>query len=234
MRRVQRSAPCCRRLPPATRRQWLTCCRLHPRSRSRESLSARRAPRRDDFFLAPIGHHVYAGDTALHLAAASHRPAIVQRLLAHGANALARNRRGAEPLHYAADGAPGHARWDPEGQSRVIEQLIAAGAAPDVRDRKRRDADASRRAHALPRRRYERCWPRVRMHAFPTARVRRRCIWRCRTPGEGGAGPPKRARSSARSSGSSSNMAPAPIDRDGAGRTVRERARSPWIRELLA
>jgi hypothetical protein len=32
--------------------------------------------------------------------------------VAHGASVRARNRRGAEPLHYAADGNPGSAGWN--------------------------------------------------------------------------------------------------------------------------
>ncbi|MDH7971715.1 ankyrin repeat domain-containing protein, partial [Sphingomonas sp. AR_OL41] len=44
-------------------------------------------------FLAAIGHHVYAGDTALHVAAAAHRPGVARMLLALGADVAARNRR---------------------------------------------------------------------------------------------------------------------------------------------
>jgi ankyrin repeat protein len=47
----------------------------------------------------------------------------------------ARNRRGAEPLHYAADGSPGSAYWDPEAQRDVVMYLIGAGADPDVLDK---------------------------------------------------------------------------------------------------
>src|SRR5580765_74692 len=57
--------------------------------------------------LGGIGHYVYAGDTALHVAAAAYRPGIARRLIAMGSDVRARNRRGAEPLHYAADGIPG-------------------------------------------------------------------------------------------------------------------------------
>ena len=32
-------------------------------------------------FLPAIGHYVYAGDTALHVAAAAHRPALVRELI---------------------------------------------------------------------------------------------------------------------------------------------------------
>jgi len=82
-----------------------------------------------------INHYVYAGDTALHMAAAAHRPELVETLLELGADVAASNRRGAQPLHYAADGAPGSKGWDPEGQAAVITALIAAGADPDATDK---------------------------------------------------------------------------------------------------
>src|SRR5574342_271807 len=44
-------------------------------------------------FLVEIRHYIYAGDTALHIAAAAHRPLIVRELLAMGADARAMNRR---------------------------------------------------------------------------------------------------------------------------------------------
>ena len=47
----------------------------------------------------------------------------------------ARNRRGAEPLHYAADGAPGAPAWDPDAQYAIVEVLIAAGANPNAKDK---------------------------------------------------------------------------------------------------
>jgi ankyrin repeat protein len=55
--------------------------------------------RRPDLFLDRIHHYAYAGDTALHIAAAAHRPATAELLLAEGADVSARNRRGAQPLH---------------------------------------------------------------------------------------------------------------------------------------
>ena len=50
--------------------------------------------------------------------------------MAHGANCRARNRRGAEPLHYAADAN----RWDPVAQAETIEYLISAGADSNALD----------------------------------------------------------------------------------------------------
>jgi hypothetical protein len=63
-----------------------------------------------DVWLAEIGHYVYGGDTALHVAAAGHEARVDRALIAAGADVAARNRRGASPLHYAADGIPGSTR----------------------------------------------------------------------------------------------------------------------------
>ena len=87
------------------------------------------------FFLEAIGHHIYAGDTALHVAAAAHRADVARDLIARGASVHARNRRGADPLHYACDGAPGSLRWNPAAQMATIDCLLLAGADPNARDR---------------------------------------------------------------------------------------------------
>jgi hypothetical protein len=83
-------------------------------------------------FFDAITHYVYAGDTALHVAAAAYRPGIAQALIACGADVGAVNRRGATPLHYAADGVPGSPAFDPAAQAGVIACLIAAGADPNA------------------------------------------------------------------------------------------------------
>ena len=87
------------------------------------------------FYFEEIPHYVYEGDTALHVASAAYRLEIVDRLVANGASPAARNRRGAEPLHYAADGAPGSPGWNPAKQGAVIERLIEEGANPDSLDK---------------------------------------------------------------------------------------------------
>jgi ankyrin repeat protein len=84
-----------------------------------------------EFFLEDIAHYVYAGDTGLHVAAAAFRRPLAQRLVAHGADCRAKNRRGAEPLHYAADAH----HWDPKAQADTIGYLLSIGADPNAIDR---------------------------------------------------------------------------------------------------
>jgi ankyrin repeat protein len=59
----------------------------------------------------------------------------VQKLIATGANVRARNRRGAEPLHYAVDGMPGSRTWNPPAQAATVARLIEAGADPNATDK---------------------------------------------------------------------------------------------------
>jgi hypothetical protein len=87
------------------------------------------------YFLIPIRHYIYAGDTALHVAAAAHHRGLAETLVAQGARVRARNRRGAEPLHYAADGGPGPDYRDSNAQRQVISYLIDAGADPNAIDK---------------------------------------------------------------------------------------------------
>ena len=87
------------------------------------------------FFLDQIGRYIYAGDTALHIAAAAYQTEIVRGLLAAGADVRARNRRGQEPLHAAANGSPGSSGWNPSAQAATIVLLVEAGADPNAFDK---------------------------------------------------------------------------------------------------
>jgi ankyrin repeat protein len=88
-----------------------------------------------DYYLAEIEHYLYAGDTALHIAAAAYRLPIVRQLIGMGADVGARNRRGAQPLHYAADGIPGSPNWNPDAQAGTVTCLIDKGADPNATDK---------------------------------------------------------------------------------------------------
>ena len=87
------------------------------------------------YYLEEIEHYLYAGDSALHIAAAAHQHEIARELIAMGADVCARNRRGAQPLHYAADGIPGSRSWNPHAQAATIASLIEAGADPNAVDK---------------------------------------------------------------------------------------------------
>src|SRR5262245_30066377 len=83
-----------------------------------------------------ILHWLYAGDTALHLAAAGYRVEIVKSILRAGAdpNASANHRRST-PLHYAADGYIIGPAWDAKRQVKTIQRLIDAGAKVNFQDK---------------------------------------------------------------------------------------------------
>ncbi len=83
------------------------------------------------FFFSEIAHYLYAGDTALHMAAAAFGRPVAELLVARGADWRARNRRGAQPLHYAADAN----HWGPAAQARTIEYLLSVGADANALDR---------------------------------------------------------------------------------------------------
>jgi len=87
------------------------------------------------YFFDEITHYVYAGDTLLHLAAAAYDLAAAKVLVGAGADVRARNRRGAEPLHYAADGVPGAKAWNPAAQAALVAYLLASGADPNAFDK---------------------------------------------------------------------------------------------------
>ena len=88
-----------------------------------------------DYFITEIARQVYAGDTALHIAAAAFHADIAKQLIALGADIGAANRMGTRPLHYAAVGQPASQRWNPTAQARVITLLLQSGADANVADK---------------------------------------------------------------------------------------------------
>jgi hypothetical protein len=95
--------------------------------------ATRQAPKEN--FFDRIKHYINEGDTALHMAAAAKRTRIAEELISRGAEVRARNRRGAEPLHYAADSGPGSPVWNPNEQTMITARLIRAGADPNAVDK---------------------------------------------------------------------------------------------------
>ena len=83
-----------------------------------------------------IFHWIYAGDTALHLAAAGYRVEIVELLLRAGADPnSATNHRHSRPLHYATDGYINGPAWNAERQVKTIASLLASGAEINAQDK---------------------------------------------------------------------------------------------------
>jgi hypothetical protein len=95
--------------------------------------ATRQGPKR--FYLDAIGHYLYADETPVHVAAAGYQAAIARELIQMGADVRARNRLGAEPLHYAVIGMPGSRAWNPAGQAATVAYLIEAGADPNAIDK---------------------------------------------------------------------------------------------------
>lgn len=83
-----------------------------------------------EFFYKDIAHYCYRGDTALHMAAAAFQRGAARLLVQKGSAHDAKNRRGAEPLHYAADAN----RWNPASQSKTITYLLSVGANANAKD----------------------------------------------------------------------------------------------------
>jgi ankyrin repeat protein len=103
-------------------------------ARESTACGASRENAKDNFFVR-IEHYLNEGDTALHMAAAANHSRVAEELIAKRADVRARNRRGAEPLHYAVDVGPNSPVWSPADQTAIIAMLVRAGADPNARDK---------------------------------------------------------------------------------------------------
>ena len=181
-----------------------------------------------DYFFSEIAHYLYAGDTALHMAAAAFRRPVAELLVAHGADCLARNRRGAQPLHYAADAN----RWNPTAQAKTIEYLLSVGADPNALDK----------SGVAPLHRA------VRTRSLPAVRALLDGGANPKAPNKAGSTPLHLAVQTTGRGGSGSEHArrqqtgivklllehgASPTDKDGRGKQVRQAATSGWTQSLL-
>jgi ankyrin repeat protein len=188
--------------------------------------ATRRGP--STFFFTTIAHYLYAGDTALHMAAAAFRRPVAEVLVAHGADVHARNRRGAEPLHYAADAN----RFEPDAQAETVTYLLSTGADPNTLN-----MDGVAPLHRAVRTRSV-----AAVHALLNGGANPRL------PNKAGSTPLHLAVQTTGRGGSGSSLAreqQAAIvrlllergarvtDRDRRGKTVRQAAASDWTRALL-
>ena len=208
--------------------------RVSRRLRAAPTLAAMASPvgatrqQATDFFFTAISHYLYSGDTPLHIAAAASSRPMAELLVSHGADCRARNRRGAEPLHYASDGN----RSEPLSQASVIEFLVSIGAEPNAVDK----------SGVAPLHRAV----RARSVAAVKALLDRGA--ELRQPNKSGSTPLHLAVQNTGASGSGSDEArrnqaaiiklllargAKSTDKDSQGRTVKQAATSVWIRELL-
>ena len=186
----------------------------------------------EEFFFTEIMHYMYEGDTALHAAAAAYREDIARVLVRNGADVGVRNRRGAEPLHYAADKATASPTRNSQAQAAMIDFLIEAGADPNALDK-----SGVAPLHRAVR---QRCPGAVDSLLRNGAQVRLK--------NKSGSTPLHLAVQNTGKSGSGTPEAKAcqreiiqillkggasPKDRDGAGKTVAQCARVDWIQALL-
>ncbi len=178
-------------------------------------------------------HWLYVGDTALHLAAAAHRPGIVGMLLAAGADpGAAGNRRCATPLHYAADGFVGAPRWDAAAQVQALSLLLVAGAPLHAAD----DNGATALHRAVRTRCADAVLCLLAAGADPARRNRAGSTsfhLAVQPTGRGGSGQAVALDGQRRIVEALLARGVDPMLTDGNGRTVLECARSGWLRAML-
>ena len=180
------------------------------------------------FFFSEIAHYLYAGDTALHMAAAAFRRPVAELLVARGADCRAKNRRGAEPLHYAADAN----HWNPAAQAETIEYLLSVGANPNATDKSGvtplHRAVRTRSLPAVQALLAGGANPRTRNKSGSTP-----LHLAVQTTGRGGSGSERAREQQTGIIGVLLEHGASPNDKDGRGRRVRQAATSEWIRARL-
>lgn len=185
-----------------------------------------------DFYFEEINHYLIAGDTPLHAAAAGYRKNIAEALIRNGAEINVSNRRGACPLHYAADGGPVFRSWSPQKQADMISFLIKHGANPNLLDK-----SGVAPLHRSVRQRCPKAVDSLLCHGA-AVRLKNKSgstplHLAVQNTGRGGSGSPE-SKSCQREIIELLLKAGADLrDKDGRGKTAREHAQSDWIRTLL-
>jgi hypothetical protein len=180
------------------------------------------------FFFDDIKHYCYRGDTALHIAAAAFRRPAAQLVVKYGARCRARNRMGAEPLHYAADAN----HWNPASQAEMIEYLISLGANPGAVDNNGvaplHRAVRTRSLSAVRALIGSGADPRQPNKAGSTP-----LHLAVQTTGKGGSGSARAREQQAGIIKLLLELGARPTDQDGKGKQVRDVATGDWVRRLL-
>ena len=180
-----------------------------------------------------IPHWIYAGDTALHVAAAAYRSEIAKLLLHAGADiSAAMNHRRGQPLHYAADGYLKNPNWDGKRQVATIRLLLDAGA--DIHAQDKNGATALHRAVRT------RCADAVKalLDAGANAKVRNKpgstpFHLAVQNTGHGGSGADKAKAAQHEIIQTFLEHGVSPKLKDAHGKSVIDWARSDWIRQML-
>jgi hypothetical protein len=189
--------------------------------------------RKPKFYDSKIFHWIYAGDTALHLAAAGYRVEIVRLLLAAGAdpNAAANHRRGT-PLHYAADGFITGPAWDAQRQVATLRCLLDHGAGIHAQDKN--GATPLHRAVRTRGAAAVRCL--LRAGSNPTLRNKSGSTpfhLAVQNTGRGGTGAAVAVQAQREIIDEFLSLGVSPELKDGRGKSVRDCVQSAWIREVL-
>jgi hypothetical protein len=181
-----------------------------------------------------IFHWIYVGDTALHLAAAGYRVAIVRLLLAAGADPnAAPNHRRSGPLHYAADGYINGPAWDAKRQVKTIRCLLDAGAVINAQDKNGASplhrAVRTRCAAAVQYLLEAGADPALKNNSGSTS-----FHLAVQDTGRGGSGTEKARAAQRRIIEEFFSFGVSTALKDGKGKSVLECARTGWIQEMLA
>jgi ankyrin repeat protein len=180
------------------------------------------------FFFTNIAHYLYQGDTALHMAAAAFQRPVAAFLVARGADVHARNRRGAEPLHYAADAN----RFEPDRQAETVAYLLSIGADPNAPNK-----DGVAPLHRAVRTR-SLAAVRALLDGGANPRLRNKAgstplHLAVQTTGRGGSGSSFAREQQAAIVRLLLERGARATDRDGGGKTVYQATTSEWTRALL-